>query len=115
MVYENEPPTVPVALVALVITGAAPTVKGSLKTLAPFRFVAVIVAVKEPEVALGVPDNNPELLSERPPGNPVALIDSNLFTRGNCVEMETPETRAIVFKDNRTGGEAVEKVNANEG
>jgi hypothetical protein len=68
-------PTVPVALVALVITG----VGGGLMVIvrvplpAPPALVALMVTVKVPE-AVGVPEINPvEVFTVKPAGNGVAL------------------------------------------
>ena len=73
MEYEKALPTVPPALVALVITGAATaTVKVRVALPVPPAFVALIVTVEVP-AAVGVPEITPEaVFTDRPAGNPVA-------------------------------------------
>jgi hypothetical protein len=71
--YENAVPTVPLAVVALVITGAATAIVSVNVALpVPLPFVALNVTVEVP-AAVGVPEINPlVLLTDNPPGNPVA-------------------------------------------
>ena len=74
---EKAEPTVAVALVALVTTGAVMTelltLRVRLAEPVPLAFLALIVALKVPALA-GVPLMTPvEVLTERLEGNPVAL------------------------------------------
>lgn len=72
--YLKDVPTLPVAVEALAITGAAELmVSVRLPVPVPLPFVALSVTVKVPAV-LGVPEIKPEdVLTERPAGKPVAL------------------------------------------
>ena len=72
--YENALPTVPVAVVALVITGAAGLiVSDSVVVPVPPAFVALIVTEYEP-AAVGVPLIWPvPVFTESVEGRPVAL------------------------------------------
>ena len=76
----NALPTVPVAVVALVITGAAALiVKTSVAEPVPLAFVALIVTLDVPAV-VGVPEMIPvAVLTLRPAGNPLALKLAGLF------------------------------------
>ena len=69
----NATPIVPLAVVALVITGrAGATVSVSVAVPAPAPLVALSVTVDVP-VAVGVPEINPvPVLTDKPAGNPVA-------------------------------------------
>ena len=71
--YENAVPTVPLAVVALVITGAAAaTVTVRVAFPVPVLLVALRLTVEVP-AAVGVPEINPlVLLTDSPLGNPVA-------------------------------------------
>ena len=71
--YENALPTVPLAVVALVITGAAGLmVSASVALPVPPLLVALSVTVDVPAV-VGVPEINPDVLfTDNPAGNPVA-------------------------------------------
>ena len=73
MEYEKALPTVPLALVVLVIAGAATaTVTVRVAWPVPPAFVALNVTVEVP-AAVGVPEISPEvLLTVSPAGNPVA-------------------------------------------
>jgi hypothetical protein len=71
--YENALPTVPLAVVALVITGAAGLmVSASVALPVPPLLVALSVTVDVPAV-VGVPEINPDVLfTDKPAGNPAA-------------------------------------------
>jgi hypothetical protein len=70
--YENALPTVPFAVAALVITGAAVTVTVSVAVPVPPLLVALNVTVETP-APLGVPEIKPVVvLTDNPLGNPVA-------------------------------------------
>ena len=65
-------PTVPVAEVALVITGAAGLmVRVRVALPVPPALVAPMVTMEVP-AAVGVPEIKPLLFTERPPGSPEA-------------------------------------------
>ena len=66
-------PTVPLAEVALEITGAATeTVSVSVAVPVPVALVALSVTVEVP-AAVGVPEINPDVvLTDKPAGSPVA-------------------------------------------
>jgi hypothetical protein len=71
--YEKALPTVPLAVVALVITGAAMAIVSVRVALpVPPLLLALSVTVEVP-AAVGVPEIKPLLvLTDRPAGNPVA-------------------------------------------
>ena len=71
--YVNALPTVPLAVVALVITGTAGLIVSvSVAVPVPLAFVALSVTAEVP-VAVGVPEINPvPVFTDRPAGNPVA-------------------------------------------
>ena len=70
--YENALPTVPLAVAALVITGADVTVTVSVAVPVPPLLVALNVTVETP-APLGVPEIKPVVvLTDNPLGNPVA-------------------------------------------
>jgi hypothetical protein len=71
--YENALPSVPLAVVALVITGGGMAmVRVKVALPVPVLFVALSVTVELP-TAVGVPEINPVvLLTESPAGKPVA-------------------------------------------
>jgi hypothetical protein len=73
MEYEKGLPTVPLAVVALVIAGAATvTVRVRVALPLPPAFVALSVTVEVP-AAVEVPEITPEaVFTVRPAGNPVA-------------------------------------------
>jgi hypothetical protein len=71
--YEKALPTVPLAVVALVITGTAGLmVSVSVAVPVPPAFAALSVTVEVP-VEVGVPEINPvPVFTDSPAGNPVA-------------------------------------------
>jgi len=71
--YENTLPTVPLALVALVITGKAVIDSVRVAVPVPTALVALSVTVDVPPVPVGVPEITPvAVLTDNPAGNPVA-------------------------------------------
>jgi hypothetical protein len=71
--YENAVPTVPLAVVALVITGTAVMVSVRVAVPVPTPLVALSVTVDVPPVPVGVPEITPvAVLTDKPAGNPVA-------------------------------------------
>jgi hypothetical protein len=71
--YEKAAPTVPLAVVPLVIAGAAVIVSVSVALPVPAAFVALSVTIEVP-AAVGVPEINPlPVFTDSPAGNPVAL------------------------------------------
>ena len=71
--YEKALPTVPLTLVALVITGTAVMVSVRVAVPVPTALVALIVTVDVPPVPVGVPEITPvAVLTDNPAGNPVA-------------------------------------------
>jgi hypothetical protein len=71
--YEKATPTVPLSLVALVMTGTPKIVSVSVAVPVPRLLVALIDTVDAPPAPVGVPEITPVLvLTVRPAGNPVA-------------------------------------------
>jgi len=71
--YEKAVPTVPLALVALVITGKAVMVSVRVAVPVPALLVALSVTVDVPPAPVGVPEITPvPVLTDNPAGNPVA-------------------------------------------
>ena len=71
--YEKALPTVPLALVALVMTGLAVIVSVRVAVPVPALLVALSVTVDVPPVPVGVPEITPvPVLIDKPVGNPVA-------------------------------------------